>query len=164
MAGNFIPYGRQLIDDEDVAAVERVLRGDWLTTGPVVDMFESAFADFVGANYGVAVSNGTAALHLTMLACGIRPDDEVIVSSLTFAASANCARYVGAKVVFADVRPDSLTIDVSHVESLITPRTRAIVAVDYGGLPCDLDELLARNSAFLATGNPLGGSGMNNGE
>ena len=115
-------------------------------------MFESAFADFVGANYGVAVSNGTAALHLTMVACGIRPDDEVIVSSLTFAASANCARYVGAKVVFADVRPDSLTIDVSHVESLITPRTRAIVAVDYGGLPCDLDELLAiarRNKLLL---------------
>jgi perosamine synthetase len=141
MANRFIPYGRQVIEDEDVAAVTEVLRSDWLTTGPLVARFEEAFASFVGASYAAAASNGTAALHLCMLAAGIGPGDEVIVPALTFAASANCALYVGARVVFADVRPDTLTIDVGQVESLITPRTRAIVAVDYGGLPAELEEL-----------------------
>jgi perosamine synthetase len=141
MANRFIPYGRQVIEDEDVAAVTEVLRSDWLTTGPLVPRFEAAFASFVEAGHAVAASNGTAALHLCMLAAGVGPGDEVIVPALTFVASANCARYVGATVVFADVRPDTLTIDVGLVESLITPRTRAIVAVDYGGLPADLEEL-----------------------
>jgi perosamine synthetase len=141
MAERFIPYGRHVIDDADVEAVVSVLRGDWLTTGPLVGRFETAFAAFVEAKHAVAVSNGTAALHLCMLASGIGPGDEVIVPALTFAASANCARYVGATVVFADVRPDTLTIDPQHVASLITKATRAIVAVDYGGLPCDLAEL-----------------------
>ena len=94
---DFIPYGRQIIDDEDIAAVTEVLRGDWLTTGPTVVAFEVAFADYVGSRYAVAVSNGTAALHLAMLAADVGPGDEVIVPSLTFAASANCARYVGGK-------------------------------------------------------------------
>jgi len=143
MASKLIPYGRQVIEDEDVAAVAEVLRSDWLTTGPLVPRFEAAFASHVGAAHGVAASNGTAALHLCMLAGGIGPGDEVIVPALTFVASANCARYVGATVVFADVRADTLTVDPGHVASLITPRTRAIVAVDYGGLPADLDELLA---------------------
>lgn len=139
----FVPYGRQTIEQEDVDAVAAVLRSDWLTTGPAVERFETEFAEFVGAGHAVAVSNGTAALHLCMLAAGIGPGDEVIVTALTFAASANCARYVGADVVFADVRPDTLTIDPAHVESLVTSRTKAIVAVDYAGLPCDLHELLA---------------------
>ncbi|MEO6079214.1 MAG: UDP-4-amino-4,6-dideoxy-N-acetyl-beta-L-altrosamine transaminase [Steroidobacteraceae bacterium] len=143
MTSNFIPYGRQVIEDEDVAAVVDVLRSDWLTTGPMVPTFEAAFTEFVGAAHGVAVANGTAALHLCMLAAGIGPGDEVIVPALTFAASANCVRYVGADVVFADVRSDTLTIDPVHAASLITSRTRAIVAVDYAGLPADLDELLA---------------------
>jgi len=141
MADNFIPYGRHVIDDTDVAAVIDVLRGDWLTTGPLVGRFEAAFASYVGASQAVAVSNGTAALHLCMLAADIGPGDEVIVPALTFAASANCVRYVGATVVFADVREDTLTVDAGHVASLITPRTRALVAVDYAGLPADLDEL-----------------------
>ncbi|MGH8176176.1 MAG: UDP-4-amino-4,6-dideoxy-N-acetyl-beta-L-altrosamine transaminase [Steroidobacter sp.] len=141
MSDTFIPYGRHVIDDTDIAAVVEVMRSDWLTTGPVVGNFERAFAAFVGAQHAVAVSNGTAALHLMMLAAGIGPEDEVIVPALTFAASANCARYAGATVKFADVRPDTLTIDVDHVASLIGERTRAIVAVDYGGLPADLDEL-----------------------
>ena len=146
-----IPYGRHEIDESDIAAVVDVLRGDWLTTGPMVERFESAFAQFTGAAHAVAVSNGTAALHLTMLAAGIGPGDEVIVPALTFAASANCVRYVGATVVFADVRPDTLTIDVEHVESLITPRTRAIIAVDFAGLPADLGPLaqLARRHSLL---------------
>jgi len=141
VANHFVPYGRQVIDDADIAAVSEVLRSDWLTTGPMVGQFEEAMASFVGAEHGVAVSNGTAALHLSMLAGGVGPGDEVIVTTMTFAASANCARYVGADVVFADVREDTLTIDTEHVASLITPRTKAIVAVDYAGVPCDLDQL-----------------------
>ena len=143
MTMEFIPYGRQIVEDDEIAAVTEVLRGDWLTTGPTVDAFEQAFTSYVGAEYGVAVANGTAALHLAMMAANVGPGDEVIVAALTFAASANCARYVGADVVFADVRDDTLTIDPAHVESLISDRTRAIVAVDYAGVPCDLDELLA---------------------
>lgn len=143
MSQAFIPYGRQTIDDDDVAAVVAVMRSDWLTTGPAVESFEVAFAGAVGASHAVAVSNGTAALHLCMLAAGIGPGDEVIVASMTFAASANCVRYVGADVVFADVRDDTLTIDADHVASLVTERTRAIVAVDYAGTPADLDHLLA---------------------
>ena len=143
MSEPFIPYGRHVIEDDDVAAVVEVLRGDWLTTGPMVGQFEEAFARYVGADHAVAVSNGTAALHLAMLAAGIGPGDEVIVPALTFAASANCVRYAGGTVVFADVRDDTLTVDPAHVASLVTPRTKAIVAVDYAGLPCDLDELLA---------------------
>jgi perosamine synthetase len=143
MSASFIPYGRQVIEDEDVAAVVAVLRSDWLTTGPLVEKFESAFAAFVGAEHAVAASSGTAALHLAMLAAGIGPGDEVIVPALTFAASGNCARYVGASVVFADICADSLTVDVAQVRALITPRTRAIVAVDYAGLPAELDALTA---------------------
>jgi perosamine synthetase len=143
MSDAFIPYGRPEIDDDDIAAVSAVLRGNWLTTGPVVGRFEEEFAKYVGAPHAVAVANGTAALHLAMLAIDVGPGDEVIVPALTFAASANCVRYAGGTVVFADVREDMLTIDVAAVERLITPRTRAIVAVDYGGLPADLDELRA---------------------
>jgi len=151
MSASFIPYGRQVIEDDDVAAVVEVLRSDWLTTGPLVGRFEAAFSDFVGAAHAVAASSGTAALHLAMLAAGIGPGDEVIVPALTFAASANCARYVGATVRFADVRADTLTVDVDHVRALITPRTRALVAVDYAGLPAELDELaaLARQHGLL---------------
>jgi perosamine synthetase len=142
MTSAFVPYGRQIVDLDDVAAVSEVLLSDWLTTGPAVDRFETAFADFVGADHAVAVSNGTAALHLSVLAAGIGPGDEVIVPALTFVASANCVRYAGADVVFAEVMDDTLNIDPDHVASLITDRTRAIVAVDYGGMPCDLDDLL----------------------
>lgn len=141
MTDGYLPYARQVVDEDDIQAVADVLRSDWLTTGPAVDRFESAFADFVEANHAVAVSSGTAALHLAMLAAGVGPGDEVIVPAMTFVASANCARYVGADVVFADVRDDTLTIDVDHVESLITSRSKAIVAVDYAGTPCDLHEL-----------------------
>jgi perosamine synthetase len=142
MSEGFIPYGRQVIDEDDIAAVVEVLRGDWLTTGPTVGRFEESFAGYVGAPHAVAVSNGTAALHLAMLAAGVGPGDEVIVPALTFAASANCVRYAGGTVVFADVLDDTLTVDPAHVEALVTPRTKAIVAVDYAGLPCDLDPLL----------------------
>jgi perosamine synthetase len=138
-----IPYGRHEVDADDLAAVAAVLQGDWLTTGPAVERFEQTFAESVGAAHAVAVSSGTAALHLAMLAGGIGPGDEVIVPALTFAATANCVRYVGGTVVFADVDAHTLTIDVAHATSLLTPRTRAIVAVDYAGLPADLTALRA---------------------
>ena len=137
-----IPYGRQEIDEDDIAAVVEVLRGDWLTTGPAVERFERAFAQLVGAEHAVAVSNGTAALHLAMVAAGLGPGDEVIVPTFTFAASANAARYVGADVRFCDVRTDTLGIDVEQATRLVNPRTRAIVVVDYAGIPCDLDEIM----------------------
>lgn len=136
-----LPYGHQMIDDDDVESVLRALRSEWLTTGPEVDRFEAAFADFVGADHAVAVSSGTAALHAAAFAAGIGPGDEVIVPPLSFVATANGVRYVGATPVFADVRDDSLTLDSQEVERAITPRTRAIITVDYGGQPSDLDEL-----------------------
>jgi perosamine synthetase len=138
-----LPYGRQFIDDDDIQAVVDVLRSDWLTTGPKVGEFEQAFADFVGAEHAVAVSNGTAALHAAMFALDIQPGDEVIVTPMTFAASANCVLYQGGTPVFADVQPDTLLIDPEAVERKITPRTKAIVAVDYAGQPCDYDALRA---------------------
>ena len=137
----FIPYGRQSMDDEDVAAVVEVLRSDWLTTGPVVEEFEKALAAEVGAKHAVAVANGTAALHAAMYAAGIGTGDEVIVSPMTFAASANCVVYNGGTPVFADVRGGTLLINPDAVRERITERTRAIVAVDYAGQPCDYDEL-----------------------
>ena len=136
-----LPYGRQWIDDDDIAAVVEVLRSDWLTTGPKVEEFEAAFAAQTGVAEAVAVSSGTAALHLAIAALDLGPGDEVIVPSLTFAASANCVVYCGATPVFADVDPATLLLDVADAERRITPRTRAIVAVDYAGQPCDYDAL-----------------------
>ena len=136
-----IPYGRQSIDEEDIQAVVEVLRSDWLTTGPKVDEFEGAFANFVGAKYAVAVCNGTAALHAAIYALGIEPGDEVIVPAMTFAATANSVVFQGATPVFADVDPQLLILDPNQVEKKITPRTKAIIAVDYTGHPADYDEL-----------------------
>ncbi|GFM38116.1 UDP-4-amino-4,6-dideoxy-N-acetyl-beta-L-altrosamine transaminase [Desulfovibrio psychrotolerans] len=139
----FIPYGRQHITDEDIAAVTEALRSDWLTTGPRVGEFEQAVCTFTGARHGVAVCNGTAALHAAMFALGIGPGDEVIVSPMTFAATANCVLYMGGTPVFADVEPDTLLIDPQAVRARITPATRAIIGVDYAGQPCDWDALRA---------------------
>jgi perosamine synthetase len=136
-----LPYGRQRVDEDDIAAVVEVLRGDWLTTGPRVAEFERAVAEFTGARHAVAVSSGTAALHAAMAALGVVPGDEVIVPALTFAATANCVVYLGATPVFADVCRDTLLVDVASVEVRISPRTRAVVGVDYAGQPCDYDAL-----------------------
>jgi perosamine synthetase len=138
-----IPYGRQLIDDDDVRAVVDVLRGAWLTTGPNVELFERAVAEAVGAKHAVAVSSGTAALHCAMHALGVGAGDEVIVPAITFVATANAAVFEGATPVFADIEPDTLTVDPRSVEARITPRTKAIVGVDYAGQPCDWDALAA---------------------
>lgn len=138
-----LPYGRQTIDNDDIAAVTTVLRSDWLTTGPTIGQFEEAFAQQTGAVEAVAVSNGTAALHAAMYAAGVGPGDEVIVTPMTFAASANAAVYLGAKPIFADVESDTLLLDPHTIEAKITPRTRAIVAVDYAGQSCDYDAINA---------------------
>ena len=136
-----IKYGRQTIDEDDIKAVVDVLRSDWLTTGPKVSEFEEAFAQCVDAKHAVAVSNGTAALHAAMFAIGIGPGDEVIVPPITFAASTNCVVYQAGTPVFSDVEPDTLLLDPEQVESRITPKTKAIIAVDYTGQPCDYDSL-----------------------
>ncbi len=138
-----LPYGRQCLDEDDIAAVVEVLCSGWLTTGPKVAEFEETFARTVGAKHAVAVSSGTAALHTAMYAIGIGPGDEVIVPAMTFAASANCVVFQGGTPVFADVDPDTLLLDPAQVEARITPRTKAIIAVDYAGQPCDYDTLQA---------------------
>ena len=147
-----IPYGKQFIDEEDIQAVVDVLRSDWLTTGPTIEQFEKAFADFVAAKYAVAVNSGTAALHAAMFALGIRPGDEVIVPAMTFAATANCVAFQGGTPVFADIDPETLLIDSVSVESCLSNKTKAIIAVDYAGQPCDYDvltEIAIRNNLTL---------------
>lgn len=137
----FIPYGRQQIGEDDIEAVVEVLRSDWLTTGPQVARFEEAVAAFAGGRHGVAVSSGTAALHAAMHAIAVGPGDEVIVPAITFVATANCAAYLGATPVIVDVDPATLLIDPEQVRQHITPRTRAVISVDYAGQPCDYGSL-----------------------
>ena len=141
--GGKIYYGRQWIGEDDIRAVEEVLRSDYITCGPKVDEFEQELAHYTGAKYAVAVSNGTAALHCACIAAGIGPGDEVITTPLTFAASANCAFYCGARPVFADVDPDTYNIDPASVRAHITEKTKAIVAVDFTGQAVRHDELKA---------------------
>jgi UDP-4-amino-4,6-dideoxy-N-acetyl-beta-L-altrosamine transaminase len=136
-----IPYGRQSIDDDDIAAVVEVLKGDWVTQGPTVAAFEQAFAEKVGAQHAVAVSSGTSALHLAYLAAGLGPGDEIVTSPITFAATANAARLCGAEVKFADIDPETLCIDVKGIERAITSRTKVISPVDFAGLPCAMNEV-----------------------
>ena len=138
-----LPYGRQSISEDDIQAVVDVLRSDWLTTGPKVAEFEEALAARVGAKYAVAFSSGTAALHGAAFAAGLKPGDEAITSPLTFAATANCVLYQGARPVFADVSPDTLNLDPDRLAERITPNTRAVLPVDYAGHPADLDPILA---------------------
>jgi UDP-4-amino-4,6-dideoxy-N-acetyl-beta-L-altrosamine transaminase len=138
-----LPYGRQSLGEDDIQAVVGALRSGWLTTGPKVSEFEEAFATAVGARFAVAVSSGTAALHAAAFAAGIGPADEVITTPMTFAATANCVRYQGGMVVFADVHKDTLNLDPAKVEALVTPKTKAIIAVDFAGQPSDMDDLNA---------------------
>ncbi|MDP4013854.1 MAG: UDP-4-amino-4,6-dideoxy-N-acetyl-beta-L-altrosamine transaminase [Candidatus Nanopelagicales bacterium] len=146
-----IPYGRQSVDEEDVAAVSSVLRSAWLTTGPAVEEFESELARQVGAAQCVSVTSGTAALHCAYTAGAIGPGDEVITPPLTFVATQAAAAALGAKIKFADVEPDTGNIDPAAAAALVTPQTRAIVAVDYAGHPAELDDLrsIAREHGIL---------------
>ena len=138
-----IPYGRQNITQEDLDAVSQALVGDFLTQGPIIKEFEEEFASYVGASYAVAVTNGTAALHLSALALSIKPGDKVITTSLTFAASANCIRYCGGEVVFVDINPDTFLIDLDKVEYLLRNEPcgtfKGLVPVDFAGRAVNLE-------------------------
>ncbi len=136
-----IKYGRQWIDDKDIEAVNEVLRSDFITCGPKVDEFERSLAEYTGAKYAVAVSNGTAALHCACIAAGIGPGDEVIVSPITFAASANCILYCGATPVFADINIETYNIDPARIREKITDKTKAVIAVDFTGQAVEIDEI-----------------------
>lgn len=136
-----IAYGKQCVEQDDIDAVVETLRSDFITCGPKVDALEEKLCEVTGAKYAVVVSNGTAALHLAALAAGFGEGDEVIVSSVTFAASSNCVLYCGAKPVFADIRPDTYNIDPESIEKLITPRTKGIVAVDFTGQAVEHDAI-----------------------
>lgn len=129
-----IPYGRQSIDEDDIQAVVGVLRGDWLTQGPAVEEFEKKVAEYVGAKYAIAFSSGTAALHGATAAAGLGQGDLVVTSPLTFMASANCARYVGATPALVDIDLKTWNLDLSQIQQPVA----AVIAVHYGGLPIDL--------------------------
>ncbi|MGZ4793251.1 MAG: UDP-4-amino-4,6-dideoxy-N-acetyl-beta-L-altrosamine transaminase [Ilumatobacteraceae bacterium] len=129
-----IPYGRQAVDEADIAAVVEVLRGDWLTQGPTIERFEAAVAEYVGARHAVAYSSGTSALHGATAAAGLGPGDVVVTSPLTFMASANCARYVGATPALVDIDPSTWNLDLAQVDE----DAAAVVVVHYAGLPVDL--------------------------
>ncbi|MBH0164043.1 UDP-4-amino-4,6-dideoxy-N-acetyl-beta-L-altrosamine transaminase [Fictibacillus sp. 7GRE50] len=139
---SYLAYGRQWIDEEDIQAVVDVLKGDFLTTGPTINKFEHAVANYVGAKYAVAFSNGTAALHGACFAAGIEEGDEVITTPMTFAASANCVLYMGGTPVFADIDNKTYNINPENIEKLITEKTKAIIPVDFTGQPVELDTIL----------------------
>ena len=138
-----IPYGRQHITAEDVQAVVEVLKADFLTQGPKISEFEQAFAAYTDARYAVAVSNGTAALHLCAMALGVRPGQKVITSPITFAASANCVRYCGGQVVFADIDPDTYLLDLDAVKTLLEDAPAGtyagVIPVDFAGRAVNLE-------------------------
>lgn len=140
---NKIFYGHQYIDDADIQAVVDVLRSDYLTCGPKIEEAEKKLCEVTGAKYAVLCSNGTAALHIACLAAGVCPGDEVITTPITFAASANCALYCGAKPVFADINEETYNIDPENVAALTNDKTKAVVAVDFTGQSVELDALLA---------------------
>ncbi len=138
---NAISYGRQYIDEADIEAVVATLKSNYLTCGPKISELEQKLCEITQAKYAVAVSNGTAALHVAAMAAGFGEGDEVIVSSITFAASSNCVLYCGATPVFADINPKTYNIDPASVRKLITPRTKGVIAVDFTGQAVELEEL-----------------------
>lgn len=156
-----IPYGRQSISEDDIAAVVRSLRSDFLTCGPEVEAFEREFAAFVGAKHAVAVSNATAALHLAMQVLGIGKGDRVVTSPNTFVASANAAAYVGATPDFSDIDPKSYNLDPVVLEQNWNPDTKAVVAVDYAGKPCNTPEIarIARSRGAYVIEDACHGTG-----
>lgn len=142
MSEEFIPYGKQWIDEADIEAVARVLRGQWLTTGPAVERFEEEIARVAGARYAVALNSGTAALHAAYRAVGVGPGTEVVVPPLTFSATANAARLLGATVRFCDVDEKTLTMDPAALKEVVGEKTAVVAAVDYAGHSADLDPIL----------------------
>jgi perosamine synthetase len=142
MREDFIPFHVPDVGEEEIASVVETLRSGWLTTGPKVKKFEDDFGRFVGSSYAIAVNSGTAALHLALDAIGIEEGDEVIVPTMTFTATAEVVLYFKAKPVLVDCQPDTLNIDPGQIDSAITPKTKAIMPVDFGGQPCDYDAIL----------------------
>jgi perosamine synthetase len=142
-SNEFLSYGCQFIDEEDIQFVVETLRSPYLTQGPRIKDFEQAIANYIGAQYAVAFCNGTAALHAACYAAGIGEGDEVITSPITFAASANCVRYMGGTVVFADIDARTYNIDPTEIRKKISPKTKAIIPVDFTGQPADLDAINA---------------------
>ena len=138
-----LPYGHQRLDDADIAAVTEVLKGDWITQGSKIEEFEKKVAGYCNVNYGVAVCNGTAALHAACAVAGISEGDEVITTPITFAATANAITYCGGKTVFAEIRDDTLNIDAEEIKKRLSSKTKAILPVDFTGHPSDLDEIKA---------------------
>ncbi len=137
----YLQYGRQSINETDVALVLESLQSDYLTTGPLVNEFENKIANYVGAKYAVAVSNGTAALHMACFATDIKEGDEVLLSPITFVASSNAILYCGGIPVFVDINKDTYNIDIDKIEQKITKKTKAIIAVDFAGQSCDIDSI-----------------------
>lgn len=137
----WLPFHRPCVEEDEIAEVVDTLRGGWLTTGPRSQRFEQELAAYVGAKHAVAVNSGTAALHLALDAIGLRPGDEVIVPAYTFTASAEVVLYFGARPVLVDVDHRTLNVDPAAVEAAVTERTRAVISVDMGGVPCDYDAL-----------------------
>ncbi|WP_339227477.1 UDP-4-amino-4,6-dideoxy-N-acetyl-beta-L-altrosamine transaminase [Oceanobacillus sp. FSL K6-2867] len=140
---SYLSYGKQSIDDEDIKAVTNILKSDFITTGPAISQFEKEIAEFVGAKYAVAFSSGTAALHAACFAAGIKENNEVITTPMTFAASSNCILYVGGQPVFADIDPKTYNISPESIKSLITEKTKAIITVDFTGQPAEYDEIIS---------------------
>src|SRR5581483_11376747 len=138
----FLPYGHQSIEETDIQAVLETLKSDWLTTGPKVPEFEEKFAEYVSAKHAISFSSGTAALHAAAFAAGLQPGDEAITTPLTFAATANCVLYQGARPVFADICADTLNLDPELVVRKLSRRTKALLPVDYAGQPSNLDAFL----------------------
>lgn len=141
MAEDYLPYCQPTVDEDEIAEVAEVLRSGWLTTGPRAQRFEAEFARASSSEYALAVNSGTSALHLALAAAGVGPGDEVITTPLTFCSCANVIVQQGATPVLADICEDDLNLDPLQAERHLTPKTRAIMAVDYGGQPCRLDEL-----------------------
>ena len=158
---NFIPYGRQAVDEDDIAAVAAALRSDFLTSGPQVEAFEVEFAAMVGAQHAVAVCNATAALHLAMLVAGIGRGDRVVTSPNTFLASANCAAFVGATPDFSDIDPVSYNLDPLSLDATWKADTRAVVAVDYAGQAANMPAIaqVARKHGALVIEDACHGAG-----
>jgi len=142
---NPIPYGKQSITDDDVDAVCKALRSEFLTQGPEVEQFEKKFSEYIGCKFSVAVANGTAALHLSALALNIKPGDRVITTPITFAASANCVRYCGGEVVFADIDPATYLIDIDYLKAMLKKKPKGfykgVIPVDFSGRAVDMEQL-----------------------
>ena len=138
---DFLPYGKQWLDELEINEVVDSLKSNWITTGPKMRLFEEKFKNYIGSNYAVAINSGTAALHVSTSSININPGDEVITTPFTFVASANCIVYRGGTPIFADIKKDTYNIDPNEIKKKITDKTKAIIPVHFAGQPCDMDQI-----------------------